>query len=139
MIRADIWKTKYKHIAFAVNTEGHNDVGFAGQVCSRIWAKLAYTGPLANTGPRQFGEILSFKAIGKTFHALVCHSLAENGWKNTPEVLEECLNSLDVSNKETIAIVQIGDGVMGYVGGADEFAILGAMARSEKRLCVYNR
>ena len=30
-IQEDIFNTEAKHIAFAVNTEGYNDAGFAGQ------------------------------------------------------------------------------------------------------------
>jgi len=36
MVRGDIFETDCKYIAFAVNTEGINDAGFAGQVSRRF-------------------------------------------------------------------------------------------------------
>jgi len=37
MVRGNIFETPHSRIAFAVNTEGSNDAGFAGQVSSRYW------------------------------------------------------------------------------------------------------
>jgi len=131
MVRGDILKTSCKNIAFAVNVEGVNDAGFAGEIARRFWPELIMT------GTKEMGEVLS-KSVGeKTFYALVCHSLRKDGWRNTPEVLEKCLNSLYIRGNEDIAIVLIGAGLVGQMGGADVIAILGAMARSNKRLIVY--
>lgn len=76
-------------------------------------------------------------AGGKTFHALVCHSLGGDGWKRTPQTAEQCLNALDVPEDETIAVVLMGAGMIGQMGGADVFGNLGGMARSKKRVAVY--
>ena len=133
MRRGDIFEAPYQHIAFATNIQGHGDEGFAGQVSSRFWPELA------DLGPKKLGEVLSHTVDGKTFHAIVCHSLRGYGWQDTPRVLEECLNSLDIPNDETIAIVAIGSGKSGQKHGADTFAIFGAMARSNKRLAIFNR
>jgi len=133
LVRANIFHTNHKTIAFAVNIEGHNDSGFAGQVSSGYWRELA------DTGRKQLGDVLSREVGDKTFYALVCHSLGKDGWKKTPETLEKCLNSINVPEDETIAIVLIGSGMIGQLGGADTFAVLGAMARSKKRLVIYAR
>ena len=126
----DVFKTSNKHIAFAVNTEGFNAAGFAGSV-SRYWPKLA------NTGPKKLGDVISKNGTNKIFHALVCHSLGNDGWEKTAETVTKCLDSLDVPNDETIAIVLMGAGMIGQLGGANVFSILGGMARSKKRVDVY--
>jgi hypothetical protein len=130
--RGDAFKTPHKHIAFAVNTDGSNDVGFAGAVSSRYWPGLI------NTGQKKLGETMSKNCKGKTFHALVCYELSGDGWNKTAETVTKCLDSLDLPDDETIAIVLIGAGMIGQLGGADVFAILGGMARSKKRVAVYN-
>lgn len=132
-VRGDVFKTPYNHIAFAVNTEGYNDAGFAGVVSSRYWPELA------NTGPRKLGDVIRnyWERKDVTFHALVCHSLAADGWKNTSQTVTKCLDLLDVPDNETIAIVLMGAGMVGQLGGADVFSILGGMARSRKKVVVY--
>mgnify|MGYP001602394008 CR=1 FL=1 len=50
--RGDVFQAPHKHIAFAVNTEGYNDAGFAGAVSSRYWPELA------NTGTKKLGDAL---------------------------------------------------------------------------------
>lgn len=130
-IRGDVFKTPHAHIAFAVNTEGFNDAGFAGAVSSRYWNELA------NTGKKKLGDVLSKNGKGKTFHALVCHSLGGDGWSKTAETVTKCLDSLNVLDTETIAVVLTGAGMIGQMGGADVFSILGGMSRSKKRLAVY--
>ncbi|MEK7598774.1 MAG: hypothetical protein AAB487_03490 [Patescibacteria group bacterium] len=130
-IRGDVFQASNQHIAFAVNTEGYNDAGFAGAVSSRHWPELA------NTGKKKLGDVFSKNVKGKTFHALVCHSLDANGWKRTAETVTKCLDSLNVPEDQTIAIVLMGAGMIGQMGGADVFAILGGMARSKKRVAIY--
>ena len=129
--RGDVFKAPHKHIAFAVNTEGFNDAGFAGAVSSRHWPQLT------NTGAMKLGDVVSMNVNGKTFHALVCHSLGGDGWKKTAETVTTCLDSLDVPDDETIAIVLMGAGMVGQLGNADVFSILGGMARSKKKVAVY--
>ena len=130
-IRGDVFKTSHAHIAFAVNTEGFNDAGFAGAVSSRFW------GELANTGKKKLGDVLTHEANGKTFHACVCHSLGGEGWNKTAQTITKCLDALNVPDDEVIAVVLMGAGMVGQMGGADVFAILGGMARSKKRVAVY--
>ena len=129
-VQGDVFKTHLKHIAFAVNTEGYNDSGFAGAVSSRYWPELA------NTGGNCLGEVLHHTSKGKTFHALVCHELKVNGWSQTPQLVEQCLDSIS-GNKE-IAVVLMGSGFVGQMGGADVNAILGGIERSRKRVYVYS-
>lgn len=131
LIRGDVFRASQKCVAFAVNSEGYNDAGFAGQVSSHYWPELA------NTGQKKLGDILSHTAGGKTFYALVCHSLSDEGWKKTPQLVEECLNKLDVPDDTPFAIVLMGAGMIGQMGGADVFGNLGGMARSQKRVVVY--
>lgn len=130
--RGNVFNTSHKHIAFAVNVEGYNDAGFAGQVASKFRPELA------NTGGNKLGEVISFEANGKTFHALVCHSLERGGWTETPKYAEQCLNMLDVPEDETIAVVLMGAGPVGQMMGADVKAIAEAMDRSKKKLEVYS-
>ena len=129
-IRGNIFTTGCKHVVFGVNTDGHNDIGFAGQVTDKYWPELA------DTGGNKLGEVLSKRVGGKTFHALVCHELKTNGWTETPSLVEQCLNKLDVEN-EAIAIVLIGGGLIGQLGGADVDAILSAMESSTREVIVY--
>lgn len=132
VIRGDVLRAPHSHIAFAVNTQGVNDAGFAGMVSSRFWPELS------DTGSRELGEILSHRTEDKILYALVCHSLGENGWVQTPEIIEQCLNSIEVPNDEVIAIVLIGGGMIGQGQGADVFANLSGVARSQKKCAVYS-
>jgi len=129
-VQGDVFKTPLKHIAFAVNTEGSNDSGFAGAVTSKYWPFLE------NTGGNTLDEVLHHTSKGKTFHALVCHELKANGWAQTPQLVEQGLNS--IPGNEEIAVVLIGSGFIGQMAGADVKAILGAMERSNKRIHVYS-
>lgn len=49
-----------------------------------------------------------------------------------------CLERLDI-DQEGLAIVLMGAGPIGQLGGADTFAILGGIARSAVRAYVYTR
>lgn len=130
MVKGNILKGPEQHIAFAVNTHGFNDAGFAGLVAQE-WLQLAVT------GGNEMGEVLEHNTEDATFHAMVCHSLSPGGWDETPETVTACLDALDVPEDEVIAVVAIGAGPIGQMGGADSYAILGAMARSKKRIKVY--
>ena len=132
-VRGDIFAESQKHVAFAVNTEGYNGAGFAGQVSSRIWPKLA------KTGGNKLGDVLTYKNGNKTYHALVCHSLEEGGWNETPRVARECLDKIDVPEGEEIAVVLMGSGPVGMMQGADVDAILAGMKNSKMKLIVYTR
>ena len=70
------------------------------------------------------------------YYALVVFSPDIDGWAKTPEHLEKCLNNLNVG--EPIAIVLMGNSMVGRSMGADVHAILLAMERSKKQLIVYS-
>ncbi len=110
-IPENIFDTDAKHIAFAINTEGYNDAGFAGQVSSKYWKELA------NCGNHELGTVLSKTVGDKTFHALVCHSLHDGWGENQSEIIKECFDNIP-SNGEPIATIAIGTGLIGMLSGA---------------------
>lgn len=129
-IQEDIFKTDVKHIAFAVNVEGFNDSGFAGQVSSQYWNELE------NCGQHEIGTVLS-KTIGnKTFHALVCHSLHDGWGENQAEIIKECFDKIP-SNGETIATIAIGTGFIGMMSGADFRQIVCGMHESQQNIVLH--
>ena len=129
-VQDDIFNSEAKHIAFAVNTEGYNDAGFAGQVSSKYWNELA------NCGPHEIGTVLSKKVGDKTFHALVCHSL-ENGWgENQAEVIKECFDKIP-ANGEPVATIAIGTGFVGMMSGANFRQIVCGMHDSEQQILLH--
>lgn len=78
------------------------------------------------------------KTVGdKTFIALVCHNLRGDGWERTPEVVTECLDSIDTD--ETIACVLMGSGMVGQLMGADIPKILGGVHKSKKNVALYSK
>ena len=115
-------------IAFAVNTEGFNDAGFAGVVSSNFWPELA------NTGPQQLGTVLTKECGEKTFYALVCHSL-ENGWKNQADVIKECFDNINI--QEPVASISIGTGLIVILSGADFNQIKMGMENSKTKIILY--
>ena len=129
-VQDDIFNSEAKHIAFAVNTEGYNDAGFAGQVSSKYWNELA------NCGLHEIGTVLSKKVGDKTFHALVCHSL-ENGWgENQAEVIKECFDKIP-ANGEPVATIAIGTGFVGMMSGANFRQIVCGMHDSEQQILLH--
>lgn len=130
-VNGDIFNTDLKHIAFAVNAEGHNDSGFAGQVSARYWPELR------NTGGNKLGEVLHHESDGKTFHALVCHTLRGEGWERTHSLILQGLNS--IKGNEEIAVVLMGSGFVGQMSGANVKAILVAIGVCRKKVHVYTR
>ena len=129
-IQEDIFKTKAKHIAFAVNTEGYNDAGFAGKVAFQYWKELA------DCGKHELGTVLSKKIGDKTFHALVCHSL-EDGWgDNQADIIRKCFDKIP-SNDEPIASIAIGTGLVGALSGADFRQIVCGMYDSKQKIMLH--
>lgn len=129
-VQDNIFDSEAKHIAFAVNTEGFNDSGFAGKVASRYWNELA------NCGEHELGMVLSKKVGDKTFHALVCHSL-HNGWgDNQAEIIKACFDKIR-ANGEPIATVAIGTGLIGILSGADFKQIICGMHDSKQQIELY--
>lgn len=131
-VKGDIFASACRHIAFAVNTEGSNDAGFAGHVASRYWPELEEMGEAA------LGEVRSRRCGHYTFHALVCHVLDVGGFAQTPRYVEECLNKLDVPDDQVIGVVLMGSGPVGRALKADVPAIVEAMHRSTKSLIIYS-
>ena len=82
--KGDILKGNEKRIAFAVNTEGANDAGFAGIISYLFWPELAYI------GETKLGTVLTKKVDDIELFALCCHSL-KNGWNDQEEVIKNAL------------------------------------------------
>lgn len=136
LIRGDVFAADERLIVFAINTEGHNDAGFAGLVSTRYWPRLA------NTGPQELGSVLTqhlVMASGAPLNlaAIVCHSLGDAGWATAPEHIEAGLNQLEIAPDMTAAVVLMGSGMIGQMQGADVFANLGAIARAKRPCRIY--
>ncbi|HIS90137.1 MAG TPA: hypothetical protein IAC20_00560 [Candidatus Faecisoma merdavium] len=129
-IQEDIFDSKSKHIAFAINTEGYNDSGFAGQVSHKYWNELAIC------GEHKIGTVLS-KTVGeKTFHALVCHSLHDGWGKNQADVIKKCFDKIP-ANGEPIATIAIGTGFIGMISGANFRQIICGMHDSKQKIMLH--
>ena len=129
-VQDNIFNSEAKHIAFAVNAEGYNDSGFAGQVSRKYWNELA------NCGEHEIGTVLS-KTIGdKTFHALVCHSLHGDWGENQAEIIKECFDKIPADG-ETIATIAIGTGLIGMLSGANFRQIVCGMHDSTQQIMLY--
>ena len=129
-VQDNIFNSEAKHIAFAVNAEGYNDSGFAGQVSRKYWNELA------NCGEHEIGTVLS-KTIGdKTFHALVCHSLHGDWGENQAEFIKECFDKIPADG-EPIATIAIGTGLIGMLSGANFRQIVCGMHDSTQQIMLY--
>lgn len=129
-VQDNIFNSEAKHIAFAVNAEGYNDSGFAGQVSRKYWNELA------NCGEHEIGTVLS-KTIGdKTFHALVCHSLHGNWGENQAEIIKECFDKIPADG-DPIATIAIGTGLIGMLSGANFRQIVCGMHDSTQQIMLY--
>lgn len=124
----DILKGGETHIAFAVNTEGCNDSGFAGLISRKYWPELS------NIGKCKLGTVLTKSTNGITFYALVCHSL-ENGWHNQTETIKKCFDSIECN--EPIASISIGTGMIGILSGANFNLIKKGMELSKNKIILY--
>lgn len=129
-VQDNIFNSEAKHIAFAINAEGYNDSGFAGQVSRKYWNELA------NCGEHEIGTVLS-KTIGdKTFHALVCHSLHGDWGENQAEIIKECFDKIPADG-EPIATIAIGTGLIGMLSGANFRQIVCGMHDSTQQIMLY--
>ena len=124
----DILNSGETRIAFAINTEGLNDAGFAGVIARKFWPELA------NTGPQQLGTVLTKACYGVTFYGLVCHSL-EHGWKDQEKVIKECFDKIKLD--EHVASISIGTGLIGILSGADFKQIKAGMENSYAQIVLY--
>lgn len=127
----DIITGPERHVAFAINSEGLNGAGLAGNIAYQYWPELASTGAIP------MGESLSKNTGKKIFHALVVHSLAA-GWEDAPHHIEACFNELQIPTDEEVASVAMGAGMVGLLSGANPAANLAAMERSDKSIIIYN-
>lgn len=124
----DILKSNETRIAFAVNTEGVNDSGFAGAISRMFWPELAHI------GDTPLGTVLTKEVDGIEFFALCCHSL-ENGWHNQKEVIKKCFDS--IPGDEPVASIAIGTGLVGVLSGANFTVIKAGMEASKKEIILY--
>lgn len=127
-----ILKATEEHIAVPVNVEGINTIGEAAIIARRHLPKMA------NTGPKELGDTMTItvKEADKIFHFLVCYSLKD--WGQTPEIITQCLDALDVPMDKPIAIRNIGSSANEQLQGANPGAILAGIESSLKRLVVYH-
>lgn len=124
----DILKGNETRIAFAVNTEGVNDSGFAGMIARKFWPELAYI------GETQLGTVLTKEVDGVEFFALCCHSL-KNGWDKQKEVITKCFDA--IPGDEPVASIAIGTGLVGVLSGANFELIKAGMEASKKEIILY--
>lgn len=117
-----------KRIAFAVNTEGYNDSGFAGLIAKKYWPELA------NAGACELGTILKKECNGVTFYALVCHSL-KDGWKDQTKTIKKCFDKID--GDAPVASIAIGTGLIGVLSGANFEEIQAGMEASKAKIILY--
>ena len=129
-VRGDIFNTEAKHIAFAINTEGVNDAGFAGIVARKYWPELE------SCGKHELGTVLSKTVGDKTFHALVCHSLRSGWGDDQTEVIRQCFDSIPADG-EQVASIAIGTGLIGVLSGADFKQILCGMHDSKQEIVLH--
>ena len=125
----DILNSGETRIAFAINTEGCNDAGFAGLISRKYWPELA------DIGECNLGTVLTkITTDGITLYALVCHSL-KNGWHNQTETIQKCFDSIE--GDEPIATISIGTGLIGILSGANFSEIKAGMELSKKNIILY--
>jgi hypothetical protein len=90
------------------------------------------------TGPQNIGKVFEHSSKGKTFHAIVCHSLDPGGWDAAPKAIKEGLDEIMVAPDEEIGVVMMGAGPIGQMQGADVEANLKAMEESKHKIVVYS-
>lgn len=130
-VQGNVFTSGCRNVAFGVNTEGHNHLGFAGMIAARYWPSLAHT------GKQTLGTVLTHHGMRYTFHAMVCHSATPGGFARTPTLVTVCLDAIQVPDDEEIACVMVGGGPVGKAAGADVVSILAGIRRSRKRVAVY--
>lgn len=134
-VQGNVLDTPADHIAFAIhypNSIGERPPisgGFAFDVANKVWPELIHYVP-------KKGEVLSKRVFGKTYHAMAVHSNEINGWKESPQLIESCLNKLPVNSSEVIACVMIGGGNAGKKWKANVENISG-MVNSYKTVVLY--
>lgn len=125
--KGDIMFGNNKRIAFAINTEGVINTGFASVIAKKYWKELAYP------SERRLGTILTKKVGDVEFFALVCHSL-HNGWNNQSNIIQKCFDA--IPGNEPVAFMSIGNRLIGLSGGNFN-KIQHGMEMSNKRIILY--
>jgi len=129
--KGNVLSCEEKHVCFAINVEGINDSGLAG-VISQKWENLRYHGDLG------YGVVLSKEIDGRVFHAIACHSLGKDGWRDAPAIIKKSLDKIGFEAGEEIACVRFGAGPVGVAQGADADANVAAMDDSSARVVIYD-
>lgn len=129
-VKADVFETESRHIAFAINKEGINDSGFAGLVADKYWPEIKYC------GEHKIGTVLSKTVGDKTYHALVCHSLHSDWGDHQREIIKECFDKIPTD--EPIATIAIGTGLVGMLSGANFRQIVCGMHDSSKEIILHS-
>lgn len=124
----DILNGKEKRIAFAVNSEGVNDSGFAGMISRRFWSELAFI------GETELGSVLAKKVGDVEYFALCCHSL-KNGWNDQRNLIKRCFDA--IPGDEPVASISIGTGLIGILSGAQFSLIKAGMEDANKKIILY--
>lgn len=130
VLNEDIFKTSLKNIAFAINKEGYNDSGFAGVISEMI-------PEFTNTTRRELGELFTLELNGINFHGIVCHELKLDGWTNAPKAITSGLNKIRINPKESVAVVLMGSGTIGFIAQVDIKCIIKAIHASTNSCIIY--
>lgn len=125
----DILNAGETRIAFAVNTEGMNALGFSGMISHQYWPELA------NIGNCKLGTVMTKRCPnGITFYALVCYSW-KFGWFNTSKIIQECFDAIE--GDEPIASIAFGTKVDERLSGAQFQLVKKGMQLSKKEIILY--
>ncbi len=119
-----------RHVAFAINTEGINDMGFSGYISYLYWPELT------SMNTSELGTVFTKEYNNFIFHALVCHSLM-NGWTDTEKVIEKCFNA--ISTDDPICSLAIGTGLIGFLSGVKWHRVKKGMENSKKEIIIYKK
>lgn len=130
-VQSNILDSDAKHIVFAINKEGYNDTGFAGEISKEYWEGLQ------KYSSDRFGKVFS-KTIGdKTFYAIVCYSIDEGWPDNTREIIKESFDKIQ-SNGEPIDTIPIGTRYTEKLTGADFKEIVNGMQDSKQEIYLHS-
>ena len=126
--KGNILEQNEKRIAFAINTEGVNDEGFAGMISDKFWPELAYI------GKTKLGTVLIRKVGDVEFFALCCHSI-KKGWKGQQEIIKKCFDS--IPGNDPVASILGGNQYINIRSKADSNVIKNGMEASKKEIILY--
>ncbi len=89
----------------------------------------------------KLGSVLTFDFDGeRRLHMLICHLLGHGGWEDADKFVRSAMDHLWQSDgARQYSIVKIGGGAVGKRYGADQGAIITAMATSHLPVVLYTR